>query len=243
MKPEHSGDATDESQLNVLVIEDDPVLLEVVSRFITEAEHTLVTAVSAEEGLELLPYWTFQVALLDHNLPGMEGLVFGQYLRRNNPNMTIALVTGELDPGLKRETDDHSIVFIEKPFTRADIMAVLDDYIAGAARRQDDRLQLQDGLHAPALAEYMDEIAACYSMPNVPDRVQARLAETLKRNLHNLRATGRYTERDRAMALAGLIAAKVMGLKLPRGSAGGSLYDEYDQAMRAQGRREEFGGG
>ena len=41
--------------------------------------HQAVPVASAEEGLELLPIWTFQVAFIDQRLPGMEGLVLGQY--------------------------------------------------------------------------------------------------------------------------------------------------------------------
>ncbi|NIX18602.1 MAG: response regulator, partial [Actinobacteria bacterium] len=65
-----------------------------------------------EEGLALLPDWTFQLAFLDHNLPGMEGLLLGEYLRDNNPEMTIALVTGSDEPKLERRTRDLKIKFV-----------------------------------------------------------------------------------------------------------------------------------
>jgi hypothetical protein len=51
---------------------------------------------------------------------------------------------------------------------------------------------------------------------------------------------GRYTERDRVLALAGLLSARVLGIDLPKTQSGHSLYQEYDQIMVQQGRRTEF---
>ena len=108
-------------QLNILVIDDDESLRGLLVDIIARGGHQAVPVTSAEEGLELLPFWTFQVAFIDQRLPGMEGLVLGQYLRRNNPDMTIALVTGENDLRLERQTRALSIAFIPKPFNVQDI--------------------------------------------------------------------------------------------------------------------------
>ncbi len=58
--------------------------------------------------------------------------------------------------------------------------------------------------------------------------------------LNDLRSVGRYTERDRVVCLSGLLAARVLGVDLPKTHAGLTLFEEYDQVMRAQGRRTEF---
>src|SRR5215510_14461459 len=94
--------AAEGDQVNILVIDDVSALRGLLVDIITRRGHQAVPAASAEEGLELLPFWTFQVAFIDQKLPGMEGLVLGEYLRRNNPDMTIALVTGEQDTRLPR---------------------------------------------------------------------------------------------------------------------------------------------
>ena len=54
---------------------------------------------------------------------------------------------------------------------------------------------------------------------------------------------GRYTERDRVLALSGLLAARVLGVDLPRLPSGRTPYEEYDEIMRQHGRRTEFGDG
>lgn len=227
-------------QLNVLVIDDDPAMIQLLSDIVHRVEHQVITATSAEEGLELLPFWTFQVAFIDHQLPGMDGLVFGEYLRRNNPDMTIALVTGDDDRKLMRKSRDLQIVHIAKPFVVEDIMRVLDDYAEAAQERREQRLQVRDENYVPQLSQHAGDLGAAFAVPSVPSRIKERLVETTKRSLNNLRSAGRYTERDRVVALSGLITARVLGVDLPKTSSDRSLYEEYDEMMREQGRRPEF---
>lgn len=237
-----SGVLMDRDPLAILVIDDDDGMRSLLVDIISSHGHQVVPAESAERGLELLPYWTFQVAFLDQNLPGMEGLLLGEYLRRNNPDMTIALVTGEDDPRLPRRTRDLSIAFVPKPFEVRDIVRVIDDCVERARERDARRQTREDDQFEPPLSEYLDEVAAAYDMPKVPGRVEERLVKTLKRCLNNLRSVSRYTEKDRVIALCGLITARSLGVELPRGSSGQSLYEEYDELMRQHGRRPEFHG-
>ena len=57
---------------------------------------------------------------------------------------------------------------------------------------------------------------------------------------NSIALASRYTERDRVIALSGLITAKVLGIDLPHASDGLSLYEEYDRLMQEHGRRTEF---
>jgi DNA-binding NtrC family response regulator len=233
----------DHSQLNVLVIDDDPASVQLLSAIIARGEHQIVTATTAEEGLELLPFWTFQVAFIDHKLPGMDGLVLGEYLRRHNPDMTVALVTGDDDAKLQTRSKAEQIVFLPKPFDVSDVLAVLDAYVVGAEERRKRRLDRADENFHPDYSAYVGEIAASYAMAKVPERVKERLVETIKRGLNDLRSVGRYNERDRVIVLGGLIAAKVLGVELPKVGEERTLYQEYDALMGEHGRATAFGGG
>ncbi len=232
--------ARDEGQLNVLVIDDDDALRQLLVEIVTQKGHQVVAAASAEDGLKHLPVWTFQVALLDQNLPGLEGLVLGEYLRRNNPDMTIALVTGEDDPRIEKRTRDLSITFVAKPFQPADIWHVLDQYAEGAEERDERRRRREDADYEPPIARYSEDLGNAYDVPGVSARIADKIVSVVKRALNDLRTVRRYNERDRVVALSGLLTARVLGLDLPRTSAGHTLFDEYDDIMRAHGRRPEF---
>jgi CheY-like chemotaxis protein len=227
-------------QVNILVIDDDAALRGLLVDIITRRGHQAVPATSAEEGLELLPYWTFQVAFIDQKLPGMEGLVLGEYLRRNNPDMTIALVTGEHDTRLARLARELSITFINKPFDIHEIELVIDEYVTGAVSRRESRLRQEDPDYAPPIARYVSDLEKIYEIPGVPERIQDGLATTIKRCLNEIRSVSRYTEKDRVLALTGLVTARVLGVDLPKLPSGRTPYEEYDAIMRQHGRRTEF---
>jgi CheY-like chemotaxis protein len=231
---------SDPEQLNVLVIDDDEQTRNLLVDVVARRGHQPVPASSAEEGLGLLPFWTFQVAFLDQHLPGMEGLVLGEYLRQNNPDMKIALVTGADDPTLEKQTRVLDITFIAKPFDVHAIAEVMEEYVTGAKSRAERRLARTDPDFGPLIREYHGEIAACFDMPGLPVRIEDRLVATIKRCLNDLRSVNRYTERDRVLALAGLVSAEVLGIRLPKLPSGRTPFEEYDAIMRAHGRRTEF---
>lgn len=231
-------DATD--LIYILVIDDDQEMRSLLSRILTPQGHVVIAVDSAEEGLAQLPWNTFQIAFLDQNLPGMEGLVLGEYLRHNNPHMAIALVTGSSDPRLERVSQEQDITFIAKPFEVERILDVVTAYQEAARTRLESRRQQSDPDFAPRLAAHLDAVEARFDVPSVPSRIEERLAIQIREALRNLGSVSRYNERDRAVALAGLLAARVLGVKLPRASDGQTLYEAYDDCMRQHGRRLEF---
>ncbi len=229
-------------QLNVLVVDDDPAMRELLAEIVHRAGHQTVAAESAEKALQALPLWTFQVAFLDQNLPGMEGLLLGEYLRRSNPDLIIALVTGEDDPRVERRTRELSVTFIAKPFDNASIQRVLDTYVEAAKERAEQRARREAPDFEPPIGRFAPELTECFGIPKVPGRITDRLVSAIQRCLTNLRSVSRYNERDRVVALSGLLTARVLGVDLPHASSGITLYEEYDRLMLHHGRRTEFGG-
>jgi CheY-like chemotaxis protein len=229
-------------QLNVLVVDDDRAMRELLTEIIHREGHQAIVTASAEEALELLPIWSFQLAFLDQNLPGIEGLLLGEYLRRSNPDMILALVTGEDDPRVEKRSKELSVTFIAKPFDNAEIHRVLESYIERARERAADRAQRGEPDFEPPIGRFASELHDCFGIPKVPPRIGERLTSTVQRCLNNLRSVSRYTERDRVVALSGLLTARVLGVDLPRASNGLTLYEEYDRLMQHHGRRTEFSG-
>ena len=99
------------------------------------------------------------------------------------------------------------------------------------------RLACGNGLRADIWEAFQKR----FGIPKVPGRITERLVGTLKRSLANLRSVSRYNERDRVVALSGLLTARVLDVDLPRTSTGLTLYEEYDRLMQSHGRRTEFG--
>ncbi len=238
--PEMSEPLSDE-QLNILVIDDDPDMRSLFVRMLLPEGHQVFVVASAEEGLALLPYDTFQIAFIDQHLPGMEGLVFGEYVRSNNPHMKMALVTGAAEPGMARTAEEHHISVIAKPFKSAQLFAVIDDYKADAHARHLQALQEgPKGVKDLHSAEHFGALPKLFGVPSVPSRIEERVIRQAKRCLAHLKSEARYNERDRFAAFSALITMQVLGVKIPKGPSGQSLTEEFDEIMEARGCKPAF---
>ncbi len=234
----------DQGYLTALVIDDDPQLRELVSRLVLAEGHQVIAAGSAEEGLELLPYHVFDVAILDHRLPGMEGLVLGEYLHRNNPQMEVALMTGDPDPRLHRVAEEGGLTLIMKPFS----LDAIESLLARAVARNAARVEAQTPTVADPsaggpvdLAAHFEALPEAFAAPSVPTRIEELLSRRVREALEQIRYRGEFDERARAIAYAGLVTAQVLGLRLPKTRQGLTLTAWYDQLMVESGRPAAFG--
>jgi CheY-like chemotaxis protein len=88
-------------KLRILVVEDDPLAVDILEAIIKSTAHTYQVAVTAEAAIEKLnndP--NFDVILLDYHLPGMNGREFVETIRnsetqKRNPNLWIIAHTAE----------------------------------------------------------------------------------------------------------------------------------------------------
>jgi len=93
----------------------------------------------------------------------------------------------------------------------------------------------------PAFADYHRTLPQSFDIPGVSSRVSRRLCHRIKRALEHMRSCRTWDEQERIVALSGLLAARVLDVRLPRVRSGRTLYEEYDALMRRRGLREEFG--
>lgn len=246
-KPSYARDIMgyhDQGLLTVLVIDDDPELREYVSGIVLAERHHVIARASAEAGLELLPYHVFDAAILDHRLPGMEGLVLGEYLHRNNPHMEVALMTGDPDPRLRQLAKAAGLVLLEKPFD----MEEIERFIARAVERKLGRAEA----HTPTVADplqggpidlmpHFAALSEAFGAPSVPHRLEELLYRRVREALEAIRYGGGFDERARTIAYAGIITAKVLGVRMPRSRNGTSLAAWFDELMVESGRPPAFG--
>ena len=225
--------------LHILVIDDDPEMRQLFAEYLLAEGHQVILAESAEEGLSQLPFYTFDVAFLDHNLPGMEGLVLGEYLQKNNPEMAISLVTGDCSDRLKRLCSQADIGYIEKPFEWSELSVVIEAQRVAALRRKKIPI---DGRYAfeVDLSAVVSDLSGAFDMPSMPQRIQDKLVRKIRESLDRMALQRQLSEHDRSLAYSGLMSALVLNLRLPKERDGLTLYERYDQLVEQAGGRREF---
>ena len=112
--------------LRVLVVDDEPLILMSISRFLKSI--ALVKTVStAEEAIDSIKEQDYDLCFLDVKLPGMTGLDAMKVINAISPNTKVAIMTGNLlNEAMVDQVDDYAYTFIEKPFALSDIEDVVE---------------------------------------------------------------------------------------------------------------------
>ncbi|MEM9952367.1 MAG: response regulator [Chloroflexota bacterium] len=108
------------TNLSVLVVEDDPSSSEILEQILEHNGMAITTAASAEDALNLLEQTTYDLAILDLALPGMDGWQLKEQMNAMptaQDTITIAL-TAYYTPLLAKEAKDAGFVAaFPKPIT------------------------------------------------------------------------------------------------------------------------------
>lgn len=102
---------------DVLIIEDERELAELVQLYLNKEGIHTDWAGSAEKGFEFLSSRTYDLIVLDINLPGMDGFEFLQQFRRNSSIPVIIVSAREADEDIIMGLGVGADEFVTKPFT------------------------------------------------------------------------------------------------------------------------------
>jgi two-component system, cell cycle sensor histidine kinase and response regulator CckA len=104
-------------QTTILVVDDEPAVLEVTGRILRRNGFTTLEAGTYEQALSLASSRDFQLLLTDSVMPGMTGATLAERITEMKPGVAVLHMSGYscgvLDPELIR---DGELAFIQKPF-------------------------------------------------------------------------------------------------------------------------------
>lgn len=117
----------------ILIVDDSKLARIVMSKAITalQPEWARVEAGSADEAMAIVEKQAVDVAVLDFNMPGRDGLVLAAELRARFPEMSIAVATANVQDEVIAGTRAANATFINKPVTEDGMRG----FLSGAALR------------------------------------------------------------------------------------------------------------
>lgn len=118
----------------ILIVDDDPLMHELIAAALASQQHALLHAKSGDEGLSLLSQESFDLAIVDFVMPGMDGVEFLRRLRQQDRALKCVMMTAygttEAVIGALRE---HVCDFLTKPFTIAEFRAAVQMALTAVA--------------------------------------------------------------------------------------------------------------
>jgi two-component system, OmpR family, response regulator len=135
--------ALGEGKLEILVVEDDPVIGKAVQKGLDEAGHACTWVKDGKEGLQLAMSQKYDVVVLDLLLPGESGLSLLESLRGAGIRTPVLVLTalGSVEDrvtGLTRGADDYLV----KPFAMAELLARIEAVCRRAGTKPSPVLQV-----------------------------------------------------------------------------------------------------
>ncbi len=118
-------------ETTVLIVDDSKLARIVVGKTVAalQPRWRRIEAANAEAALNLLQSETVDLAILDYNMPGKNGLALAEELRARFPHMPIAVATANLQEEIVARARATNAAFIPKPVTEDGLRG----FISGAA--------------------------------------------------------------------------------------------------------------
>jgi two-component system, probable response regulator PhcQ len=111
----------------VLLVDDDPLILEALKRVLRKEPYGIVTAASAEEAAHLLEEREVDLIVCDEEMPGMSGTEFLARVARERPQVIRIILTGHpsLPAALRAINEGKVYQFVTKPCNEIELAILL----------------------------------------------------------------------------------------------------------------------
>ncbi len=119
----------------VMVVDDEPLMCDILQRMMTEAGYKVITASNGNTALELIKEKSPDVILLDLMLPGINGREVCRRVRELSAASRIIYLTAKAaptNPSELKEFRNEVDAFIAKPATSKQILSTVSRVLSGA---------------------------------------------------------------------------------------------------------------
>jgi len=123
-----SGAAGTAPHGRILVVDDEPSLLEVVGAMLTEAGWQVDTARDGREALGFVDANRYDVVLSDIDMPGVTGVQLLREIRARDLDVPVLLITGHPRVDTAVEALEHGALrYLQKPVRERDLLTAVED--------------------------------------------------------------------------------------------------------------------
>ena len=153
------------------VIDDEPVIHDVLAQILTSEGYEVEISASGEEALEKFPSQSFDVILLDLLMPGMDGIEVLRRIKKVDPLAAVIIITayGSVESAISA-MKIGALDYVQKPFKHDDLLLAIEKAVE-RKRLQDENIRLKHELHKRY--GFANIIGKSQAMQNVFELVKA----------------------------------------------------------------------
>ena len=119
---------------NILLVEDDTDLSETLQDWLMFQQHQVEAVFTGTEALEQMRFASFDIVVLDWQLPGMNGIDVLKVYRTEGGKMPVLMLTGRTEAKeIKALMDAGATDYMAKPFNLKDLSARVEQIVAQAS--------------------------------------------------------------------------------------------------------------
>lgn len=121
----------------VLIVDDEPVIVNLLQKFLTQKGYQTITASSGEEALKRVREDSPSLVLLDVYMPGKTGIEVLREIKQLQPDLGVIMVTAASDEGIGRKALElGAFDYVSKPFD----LEYLEKVLWWKVKTMEDRL-------------------------------------------------------------------------------------------------------
>ena len=166
----------------ILFVDDEQNILSALCRTLLDEPYELVTATSAEEGLNILGREKIQVVISDERMPGMDGAAFLNIVRHRYPETVRMMLTGHasVEATMRAVNNGEIYRFFTKPWDdnmlKLAIRSAVEKYdledenrrLLKTVKRQSQELKSLEQRY-PGISELQMTPQGAYELPEIDD--------------------------------------------------------------------------
>jgi DNA-binding NtrC family response regulator len=113
--------------LHILIVDDEDIIQSTLGDFFSQLGHQTYHALDGNEGLVAIETRSYDLALVDVRMPGLDGIELLTRARQIRPKMPVIIVTGHGDPTMSEKALElGALEFLIKPIRLRDLIKILD---------------------------------------------------------------------------------------------------------------------
>ena len=123
--------------MDILIIEDDPIMREAMAEWLEAAGYGVWKAAGGRDGLAAVKFAAPALVLTDIHMPGVNGAMVIAELKQRYPEIPVIAISGLFNCGHGMDADDAIALgaarALAKPFKRRDLLRAVADLIGSPA--------------------------------------------------------------------------------------------------------------